>query len=70
MEFKLNPKEQRSLLELVKAIEVLYDIDQLNRSYTFSPSGIGNKVEIRFTGYRNREKVFELSKDITDYDSW
>ncbi len=70
MTFTLNDTEKNSLKNIETALEVIYDIDELRRSYTFSPSGLGNQIVVTLSGYKERVKVFEVNKDITDYDSW
>lgn len=69
-EFKLNDKEQENLLKSIEALHFLLDgADEINRTYHFSLSGIGQVSKITLIGIKNGQKI-EVNKDITDYDSW
>jgi len=45
-------------------------VDELKKSFIFTPTGIGNNIKVIFRGYNDRVKLFEVEKDITDYSSW
>lgn len=69
--FTIAKKEQEVLDELIKALLIVYgDYDELKRTYHFTHSGIGVKSEVTLFGYKDRVKIFEISKDITNYDNW
>ena len=68
MNFTLNEKEQETLNNIIKSLDTIYDIGELKRTYSFTPTGIGNNVKVGLVGYGlNKEKLFEIEKDITDY---
>lgn len=71
IEFKLNKAEEDYLNEIIKALSVLYgEYDELKRTYVFTHSSIGIKSEVILKGYVDKNKIFEINKDITDYTSW
>lgn len=70
MEFKLNEKEKGTLKKVIESLDIIYDISELRRTYQFIPSGLGNICTVKLVGYKDKNKVFEIEKDITDYDSW
>ena len=69
MDFRLNEKEQQNLKEVEDAVKVLYGHEtHYTRTFCFTPTGIGDNVEVII---KSKEKgLFEVKKDITDYDSW
>jgi len=70
-EFKLNSKEEDNLLEVISALKVVYgDYSDLKATYIFTPTGIGNNIKVVLKGYKREVKIFEVEKDITDYESW
>lgn len=69
--FTVGEKEQETLDELIKALLVIYgDYDELKKTYYFTYSGIGIKSGVTLFGFKDKNKIFEISKDITDYESW
>ncbi len=69
MEFSLNEKERQNLKEFEDAVKTLYGHETYYiRTFCFTPTGIGDNIEVII---RSKEKgLFEVKKDITDYDSW
>lgn len=60
--FKLNEKEDELLQDFKTEIVKKFG-NYGSLSYTFTPTGIGNKIEVY-------SKLLNKTKDITDYESW
>lgn len=66
MKFELSEKEIGTLNEVVKsAIEKYGEPDELKRTYSFTSTGLGFNIKVRL-----KSELFDLTEDITDYDSW
>lgn len=66
MRFELSKKEVNTLNEFVKStIEKYGEPDELKRTYSFTPTGLGFNIKVRL-----KSELFDLTEDITDYDSW
>ena len=68
--FELTKVEQEQIDEIIKSVKVLYG-DKVGYSITYcfsTGSGIGIGVEIIIKS--TKKDLFEIKKNITDYDSW
>lgn len=63
MEFKLSPLEKEKAGNLYKKCKKKTKGKDVNLSYHFYPTGIGNKIVIK-------SETLGIEKDITDYNSW
>lgn len=63
MKFELNEKEVEAKDEFYKACKYLLKGENVNLSFIFTPTGVGNSVDIYC-------KELDISRDITDYDKW
>lgn len=68
MKFELSKIELQRLEEFRKALQIVFNEEQLtgNFTYLFSPTSIGDGVDIIYTDKKGRKYI----KDITDFDSW
>ena len=63
-EFGLNEKENEMFIEWRNKIKEIYnDGDSGSFTFSFTPTGIGNKIVVK--SHRTGSEL-----DITDYDSW
>ncbi len=70
MTFELTKVEQERLDEMIQAVKVLHGKIGYTITYCFSTgSGIGVGVEIIIIKSTEKD-LFEIKKNITDYDSW
>jgi hypothetical protein len=70
MTFELTKIEQERLDEMIQAVKVLHG-DKVSYSITYcfsTGSGIGIGIEIIIKS--TKKDLFEIKKNITDYDSW
>jgi len=62
MKFELNEKEVQNLEELKSAVKLIHD-DTGTITYSFVEGAIGTTVKVTFEKHN-------ITKDITDYNSW
>ena len=66
MKFELNAVEVENMDKLIRSFITNYgEPDKLTSTFSFTPTGIGTKVELRL-----ESELFSAIKDITDYNSW
>jgi hypothetical protein len=63
MEFKLSPLEKERVDKFYKKCKKKTKGLDVNLSYHFYPTGIGNSVKVK-------SETLDIEKDITDYSQW
>lgn len=66
MKFEVSEKEQQTLAEIINALILIYgEPDKLDKTFSFFNTGIGTVVKVNL-----KCELWDVEKNITDYDSW